>query len=1086
MAFSLHIGTKWCHDFPKLARESGFYFDKHKSKVRIDWNRISSIDIDRVIRERDFYTIDDNINNVIDYCLESEYDVKILDSNFVKLFRLAQLAVEYLLYCKQYLDHSVIILKDELRSKIEENVKLKKEITTLEEMIKRLKEKTKERNRLIETKIGDCSGEIYKCPHCPKTFISSMFVSAHVIRRHAYTSDLYMPASPIHEHYRNETEKLHNEIKNLKERLNETEKVIRNEAEKVSDKKTIEYDKKQSEQEAESFKHNVNKSEEYHEYKGYQEEIKNLKTMLFDEIHNLRQKEKTMYEYKAETNMQTLMNQQEKEFQKLRNQLFEKLNPDIESMHAKLFAQENFWKSKIEQLEHHHQKDVERLTIELKLTQKIADSMKAEYESKVNYLERQAANQSNILTEQSKQLHSLSNEINVSQLNEKSYDSENNLPKKYNQSAILKQFNETEKKSNENDFKKESQLSMKTQKIIVGNINSISSDPSNKEILLALENKLPESMHTLKPRTQTIMCESKGSVEQESTETMKDIKFDNENKRNDTSESKDLIFETENDYEIEQKKQDLTIESIKKAELNESNICKLKGSSVKNISQDFLSRVKNNKLETLSDNYSSETSSELSVSDSRIPSEIESITRIRNNYPLHKYITHTSVSSKPKRLTEYDSLYKKLQINLKDIFEQKLRDLGIDPEWQGIPKATFKQKMDILKHHQKIATKKLPKYHQIKLKIIKEVLDKISKKDKVAESLKHFKKSPSHKSVTAVKPASLDDKKNISNTSPLRGTASNDFHSTLEGDHSIRRVIDDESSVKSIKLANIKATEKLIQLTQDSIKSTGNIQHAINSQESSVQRGSFSKMKTLFNSEQFNTTLNDKDILNDKLVKNNSMGNLNMEQQLQNVSVSPKYNKSVLKSATASTSSLMKKKVIFDLGNERDEESLSDYGVEEEESLSDCDKKKGESNESNWNTDGRKHLTGTEVYKNSDNIILKTTQSDKIAEISRKLEAQLNMVRQKPVGSVETIFSSTYKQGTRNENIMKNENENENINYTSINSFLESSFRTSNSKLTNELLLSPHNVKDKAAPLGCTIATHPDVVVKAFNTEMSQ
>lgn len=33
-----------------------------------------------------------------------------------------------------------------------------------------------------------------------------------------------------------------------------------------------------------------------------------------------------MYEYKAETNMQTLMNQQEKEFQKLRNQLFEKVS----------------------------------------------------------------------------------------------------------------------------------------------------------------------------------------------------------------------------------------------------------------------------------------------------------------------------------------------------------------------------------------------------------------------------------------------------------------------------------------------------------------------------------------------------------------------------------------------------------------------------------------------------------------------------------------------------------------------------------------------------------------------------------------
>lgn len=115
-----------------------------------------------MIRERDFSTIDENINNVIDYCLESEYDVKILDSNFVKLFRLAQLSVEYLLYCKQYLDHSVIILKDELRLKIEQNISMKKEITTLEETVRNMKEKSKERSKLIETRVGDSTGEIYK------------------------------------------------------------------------------------------------------------------------------------------------------------------------------------------------------------------------------------------------------------------------------------------------------------------------------------------------------------------------------------------------------------------------------------------------------------------------------------------------------------------------------------------------------------------------------------------------------------------------------------------------------------------------------------------------------------------------------------------------------------------------------------------------------------------------------------------------------------------------------------------------------------------------------------------------------------
>lgn len=122
-----------------------------------------AIDIDRLIRERDFLSIDENINNVIDYSLESEYDVKILDSNFVKLFRLAQLSVEYLLYCKQYLDHSVIILKDELRQKIEQNVSMKKEIATLEDTIKSLKDKSKEKRKLIEANIGEISnGEIFK------------------------------------------------------------------------------------------------------------------------------------------------------------------------------------------------------------------------------------------------------------------------------------------------------------------------------------------------------------------------------------------------------------------------------------------------------------------------------------------------------------------------------------------------------------------------------------------------------------------------------------------------------------------------------------------------------------------------------------------------------------------------------------------------------------------------------------------------------------------------------------------------------------------------------------------------------------
>lgn len=82
----------------------------------------------------------------------------------------------------------------------------------------------------------------------------------------------------MHEHYRVETEKLHNEIKTLKERLNQTERVIRNESDKLLDN-TEDYAKNTSKNE-----HDINKLVRFQEQRKYQEDIKSLKSMLFDEI----------------------------------------------------------------------------------------------------------------------------------------------------------------------------------------------------------------------------------------------------------------------------------------------------------------------------------------------------------------------------------------------------------------------------------------------------------------------------------------------------------------------------------------------------------------------------------------------------------------------------------------------------------------------------------------------------------------------------------------------------------------------------------------------------------------------------------
>lgn len=84
----------------------------------------------------------------------------------------------------------------------------------------------------------------------------------------------------MHEHYRVETEKLHNEIKTLKERLNQTERVIRNESDKLLDN-TEDYAKNISKHE---YEYDINKLNRFQEQKKYQEDIRSLKSMLFDEI----------------------------------------------------------------------------------------------------------------------------------------------------------------------------------------------------------------------------------------------------------------------------------------------------------------------------------------------------------------------------------------------------------------------------------------------------------------------------------------------------------------------------------------------------------------------------------------------------------------------------------------------------------------------------------------------------------------------------------------------------------------------------------------------------------------------------------
>lgn len=79
------------------------------------------LDIDRIIRERDIAIVEKHLDNILDYSLDND-ELKILDNSFVKLFQLYQLGIEFLLYCKKFLDRTVVTLKNDLQKNIEASI----------------------------------------------------------------------------------------------------------------------------------------------------------------------------------------------------------------------------------------------------------------------------------------------------------------------------------------------------------------------------------------------------------------------------------------------------------------------------------------------------------------------------------------------------------------------------------------------------------------------------------------------------------------------------------------------------------------------------------------------------------------------------------------------------------------------------------------------------------------------------------------------------------------------------------------------------------------------------------------------------
>ncbi|XP_042521663.1 LOW QUALITY PROTEIN: zinc finger protein DZIP1L [Dipodomys spectabilis] len=162
----------------------------------LDWRRISALDVERVARELDVAALQENIASVTfcdlgrEACSRCGHPV---DPALLKVLRLAQLTIEYLLHCQDCLSASVAQLEARLQASLGQQQRGQQELGRQADELKGLREESRRRRKMINTLqqllLQTGAHSYHPCHLCDKTFMNATFLRGHLQRRHAGLAD---------------------------------------------------------------------------------------------------------------------------------------------------------------------------------------------------------------------------------------------------------------------------------------------------------------------------------------------------------------------------------------------------------------------------------------------------------------------------------------------------------------------------------------------------------------------------------------------------------------------------------------------------------------------------------------------------------------------------------------------------------------------------------------------------------------------------------------------------------------------------------------------------------------------------------
>nr|XP_037863743.1 zinc finger protein DZIP1 isoform X1 [Chlorocebus sabaeus]XP_037863744.1 zinc finger protein DZIP1 isoform X1 [Chlorocebus sabaeus] len=392
---------------PSAASGPQPFFQFRPRLESVDWRRLSAIDVDKVAGAVDVLTLQENIMNITFCKLEDEkcpHCQSGVDPVLLKLIRLAQFTIEYLLHSQEFLTSQLHTLEERLRLSHCDGEQSKKLLTKQAGEIKMLKEECKRRKKMISTQqlMIEAKANYYQCHFCDKAFMNQAFLQSHIQRRHTEENSRF-------EYQKNaQIEKLRSEIVVLKEEL----QLTRSELEAAHHASAVRFSKE----------YEMQKTKEEDFLKLFDRWKEEEKEKLVDEMEKV--KEMFMKEFKELTSKNSALEYQLSEIQKSNMQIKSNIGTlkdahefkedrspypqDFHNVMQLLDSQESKWTARVQAIHQEHKKEKGRLLSHIeKLRTSMIDDLNASnvfYKKRIEELGQRLQEQNELIITQRQQI----------------------------------------------------------------------------------------------------------------------------------------------------------------------------------------------------------------------------------------------------------------------------------------------------------------------------------------------------------------------------------------------------------------------------------------------------------------------------------------------------------------------------------------------------------------------------------------------------------------------------------------------------------------------------------------------------------